>query len=42
VLGLSIMIVIGLALSFTFRKDREPIAEDKIRVNGGSEYPRRV
>ncbi|MDD4626536.1 MAG: ABC transporter permease [Syntrophomonas sp.] len=42
VLGLIIMIIIGIGLSFTFRKDREPVAGDKIRVNGGLEYPRRV
>lgn len=42
VLGLVIMIAIGIILSLTFRKNREPVADDKVRVNGGSEFPSRI
>lgn len=42
VIGLVIMIIIGMVLSLVLHKDQEPVTEEKIRVNNGPEYPRRV
>ncbi|MEN6327457.1 MAG: ABC transporter permease [Syntrophomonas sp.] len=42
VIGLVVMITIGIILCFTFQKNRQPDADDKVRVNSGTEFPSRV
>ncbi len=42
ILGLVVMIAIGIILCFTFQKNRRPDADDKVRVNNGTEFPSRI